>query len=153
VIQQDQKNYFILYNRKESLMIKILVGIFIILHGLVHMLYFGHSARFFELQPGLTWPDGSWAFSSLFGNETTRLIASIVCVLVAIGFVAGGIGIFAEQAWWLTVVVGTAIFSTLFYLLLWNGKFDKLDSQGGIAILINLAVIAALLLQWPKLDF
>jgi hypothetical protein len=135
-------------------MLKIIIGIFIILHGLVHLLYFGHNARYFELQPGMDWPNGSWAFSKLIGDETVRVLASMVCVLAAIGFVAGGIGIFAEQAWWRYAVVGTAIFSTLFYVLLWNGKMDRLDGQGGIAILINLAIlIAVLILQWPKFDF
>ena len=40
-------------------MLNIVIGVFIILHGLVHMLYFGQSRKFFELQPGMTWPDGS----------------------------------------------------------------------------------------------
>ena len=37
-------------------MLKFLFGGFILLHGLVHLLYFGHGLRLFEL-PGLT--DGS----------------------------------------------------------------------------------------------
>jgi hypothetical protein len=43
------------------------LGIFLVLHGLVHLLYFGQSARYFELKPGMTWPDGAWAFSRLLG--------------------------------------------------------------------------------------
>jgi hypothetical protein len=42
-------------------MVRILFGVFVLLHGLVHLLYLGQSARYFELQPGLAWPDGSWA--------------------------------------------------------------------------------------------
>lgn len=48
----------------------IFMGIFLILHALVHLLYAGQSRRFFELRPGMTWPDGSWAFSNL---PATRL--------------------------------------------------------------------------------
>jgi hypothetical protein len=40
-------------------MLKVIFGIFIILHGLVHMLYFGQSQKLFELQAGMTLPDGS----------------------------------------------------------------------------------------------
>ena len=46
---------------RASCMVRILVSLLVILHGLVHLLYFGQSARLFELQPGMGWPDGSWA--------------------------------------------------------------------------------------------
>lgn len=45
-------------------MLRIIVGVFIVLHGLVRLLYFGQSQRFFKLKPGLVWPDGSWGFGS-----------------------------------------------------------------------------------------
>ena len=61
---------------------RIILGIFFVLHGLVHMLYFGQSIRLFELSPGLLWPDSSWAFSRIMGNQNTRLLASIACVLL-----------------------------------------------------------------------
>jgi hypothetical protein len=59
----------------------IIVGIFLILHSLVHLLYAGQSGRFFELRPHMTWPDGSWAFSKLLGGESVRLLASILLAL------------------------------------------------------------------------
>ena len=71
----------------------IISGVFFLLHGLVHLLYFGQSARLFELQPGMVWPDGSWTFRRHFGDEATRVLASTLCILAAIGFVVGGIGI------------------------------------------------------------
>ena len=52
-------------------------GIFLILHGLVHLLYFGQSQRYFELQPGLAWPNGSWVFSRWLGDDPARWLASI----------------------------------------------------------------------------
>jgi len=135
-------------------MINILFGIFIVLHGLVHMLYFGQSARFFELQPGMVWPDGSWAFSRLLGDLATRNLTSFLLVLAAIGFVAGGLGIFAKQAWWRPAIIATAIFSSAIYFLFWDGGFRHLDNKGGVGIFINLAILAALLLfQWPKFEF
>jgi len=130
------------------------IGVFMVLHGLVHLLYLGQSSRLFELQPGMLWPDGSWAFSKLLGNEATRLLASAFCVLVAIGFVAGGAGIFVKQAWWRPWVVGSALFSAVMYVLFWDGKLQQLDNKGGIGILINVAIlVAVLLLQWPDFEF
>jgi hypothetical protein len=135
-------------------MISILFGIFFVLHGLVHLLYFGQSARYFELQPGMVWPDGSWMFSRLLGDGTTRNLASALLVLAAVVFVAGGIGIFARQAWWRPVILAAALFSSLIYLLFWDGGWSHLDNKGGVGILINLAVLAALLIfRWPAFGF
>jgi hypothetical protein len=132
-------------------MFRIIFGIFVGLHGLVHLLYFGQSQRIFELRPGMVWPDGAWAFSSLLGNQTTRGLAGILLVLAAIGFVAGGSGLIAKQTWGRSVVVGVAIFSSVLYLLFWDGVWQNLDDKGGIAILINVAILIALLLfQWPS---
>jgi len=65
-------------------MLKFVFGVFIILHRLVHLLYFGQSQRYFELQDGMTWPDGAWAFSRFIGNESIRSLANILCVVAAI---------------------------------------------------------------------
>ena len=127
-------------------MFRIIFGIFIMLHALVHLLYFGQSARQFELKPGMIWPDGSWAFSRLLGDEATRNLASISLILAVIGFVAGGIGIFASQSWWRPVVVGAAAFSSVVYILFWNGGMQNLDGQGGVGILINIAILVAILI-------
>jgi hypothetical protein len=135
-------------------MFRIIFGVFMVLHGLVHLLYFGQSARYFELQTGMIWPDGSWAFSKLLGDEATRLLASISYVLAAIGFVAGGIGILVRQAWWRPVVVGSAAFSAGIIVLFWDGKMQRLDDQGLIGFLINIAILVALLiLRWPSAEF
>ena len=135
-------------------MLNIVIGVFIILHGLVHMLYFGQSRKFFELQPGMTWPDGSWAFSGFLGNATTRSLASFLLVLSAVIIVIGGIGLLAKWELWCSIVIGGTLLSTVAYLLLWNGKMQRLDNQGFVGILINLAILAALLIfRWPKLDF
>jgi hypothetical protein len=133
-------------------MIRIIFGLFLVLHGFVHLLYFGQSARYFELQPGMVWPDGAWAFSKLLGDGSTRTLASIFLVLAALGFVAGGAGILLKQAWWRPVIISVAAFSAVIYLLLWDGALQNLDDKGLIAILINAAILAALLLfQWPNL--
>jgi hypothetical protein len=131
-------------------MLRFIVGVFIVLHGLVHLLYFGQSRRLFELQAGMVWPDGSWAFSKLLGNEATRWLAGIACVLAALGFVAGGIAILVGQAWWRPVVVGAAASSATIFVFFWDGGLQRLADKGAIAILINAAILfAVLLLQWP----
>lgn len=131
-------------------MLPFIFGIFLVLHGLVHLLYFGQSARRFELKPGMTWPNGSWAFAKLLGDATARSLASIACLIVAIGFIAGGAGILFSLTWWRLVIVAAAIISTMAYILFWDGKRHKLPDQGAVAILINLTIlVAVVILQWP----
>ena len=135
-------------------MIKVIAGIFLVLHGLVHLLYFGQSARLFELKSGMIWPDGSWAFSKLLGENGTRTLASIFCILAVAGFVIGGAGIFFGQSWWRTAVVASAAFSGVLYILFWNGRLQNLDNQGGVGLLIDEAILVAVLVfRWPQLDF
>ncbi len=133
---------------------RFIFGAFIVLHGLIHLLYFGQSARYFELKPGMAWPDGSWVFSRLLGDAAARNLASTSLILAAIGLVVGAIGILVSQAWWRPVVVGAAVFSAVVYVLFWNGKTQNLDGQGVVGLLIDLAIlVAVLILQWPQLGF
>jgi hypothetical protein len=133
-------------------MIRIAIGIFFMLHGLVHLLYLGQSARLFELQPGMVWPDGSWALAKFMGSAMVRNVAGVFLIIAAIGFMGSGIGLIAKQTWWRPVVVSSAIFSSLLYIILWNGTLSRLDNQGGVGILINLIILAAVLIfHWPSI--
>lgn len=133
---------------------KFIVGIVVVLHGLVHLLYFAQSRRLFELQSGMVWPDGAWAFSRFLGVEAIRWLAGIACVLAALGFVGSGVAILLAQAWWRPVIVASAIFSAVLFVLLWNGRAQNLDDQGLFAILINAAIlISVLVFQWPDLGY
>jgi len=133
---------------------KFIFGALIVLHGLVHLLYFGQSAKYFELKPGMVWPDRSWGFSRLLGDEAARNLASILLILSAIGLVVGGIGIFVGQAWWRPVVVGVAAYSSVVFILFWNGRMQNLDGQGWVGLLIDVAILfAVLVLRWPKVGF
>jgi hypothetical protein len=128
----------------------IFMGIFFLLHGLVHLLYAGQSGRLFELRPQMVWPHGSWIFSKFLGDETVRLLASIFLVLAATGFIAGGLGIVVRQFWWRPVIVATAMFSSTLFFLLWDGKFQALAEKGGVGILISLAILVVVhILKWP----
>jgi len=130
---------------------RFLFGAFIVLHGFVHLLYFGQSARYFELKPGMVWPDGSWIFSRLLGDAAARNLASILLILAAIGLVVGGVGILMSQTWWRPVVVGVAALSSIVYTLFWNGRIQNLDGQGVIGLLINLAILlVVLIVRRPK---
>jgi len=119
----------------------------------VHLLYFGQSAGYFELKPGMDWPDGSWALSKLPGETATKTPAGIALIAAALIFAAGGVGILLNQAWWRQMLVAATTFSSLIFILLWDGRMHNLDGQGLIGILINLTLVVILfLLHWPSIE-
>ncbi len=129
----------------------IVVGAFLIAHGVVYGLYVGQALRLFELKPGFTWPDGSWALSGLIGNPAMQAVTAILFSLLAAGFAVSGIALIAGQSWWGPLASVTAIVATVALVLLWDRRLRGLDTQGAYAILINAAiVVAALALHWPK---
>jgi hypothetical protein len=135
-------------------MIRFITAAFLLLHGLIHLLYFGHSIRAFELAPGMTWPDGSWAFSRLLGESSTRQLAGVLCIVAAAGFLVGSAAVAFGQSWWRTAAIVAAAFSAVIYILLWNGGWQHLANQGLVAILINAAILlAVLVLRWPRFGF
>ena len=94
----------------------------------------------------MVWPKNSWVFSRFLEDKIIKLLASIFCVLATIGFVAGGIGILVSQVWWHPVVMGSAIFSAIIFILFWDGELQKLHDKGGVGLLINVAILSVALI-------
>ena len=128
----------------------ILFGAFLVAHGLVYAMYVAHALRLFELKPGMTWPDASWALSGLIGDSAVRWLVAIMFVLVAVGFAVSGAALVFRQSWWQALAAVVAVIATLVILLVWNGRLQGLSEQGLFAIIINVVVIVcALVLHWP----
>lgn len=102
----------------------MLFGLFLILHGLVFIFYAGQSFRMFKLQPGMKWPDESWAFTKMIGNRKVRSSAGVCCLLPSLGFMAGGLGIILNLEWYHPVIISTSVFSIITILIFWDGKFN-----------------------------
>ena len=131
---------------------RIVFGLFLMAHGLVHALYVGHAMRLFEVKPGMAWPDGSWALSGLMGDSAVRGLVAVVFSLAAVGFAVTGIALMLRQPWWELTAAATAAISTVMIVLAWDGQFVGLDGQGLYAVMINLVVaVSALALHWPEL--
>lgn len=132
---------------------RILFGLFLAAHGLVHAMYVGQALRVFEVKPGMMWPDGSWALAGLLGNPGVRWLVAAIFSLIAAAFVVSGVALIARQAWWGQVAAATAVVSTITLLLAWNGQLRGLDAQGLYAVVINVVVVVtALVLHWPQVS-
>ena len=128
-------------------------GIFMILHGLVHLLYFGQSQKLFELQPDMVWPEGSWIFSRLYEHQPPQWVSGIIFTLSAVTFIiaailliAGGAGLIFGQPWWRPIVVSAAIFSSIIIILFWDGQRSTWRDQGGIGFLINKGILTVVII-------
>lgn len=138
-------------------MLRFLIGLFIVLHGLVHLWFFTLSRGLVKFQPGMRepgWTGKSWLFTGILGDPTTRSLASILFVLAAIAFVISGFGIFFRTEWWWTALLGSAIFSSVTILILWDGSLRLAVDKGVIGFLISLMILVVLLLfKRPALAF
>jgi CHASE2 domain-containing sensor protein len=90
----------------------------------------------------MTWPDGSWLFSKHLGDESTRLFAAVMLALAALGYFVAGSALLFRQEWWHPTVIASALFSTLVFFLLWDGKFQALDDKGVVGTFINMVILA-----------
>jgi hypothetical protein len=61
------------------------------------------------------------------------------------GFVSAGLGVTFGQLWWRLVAGSSAVLSAVLYILNWNGRLEHLDNQGGIGLLIDVAILVAVL--------
>ena len=135
-------------------MLRFVISLFIVLHGLVHLWYFTLSQRLVEFKPEMGWSGRSWIFTNFLGDSTTRSLASVLYVLATIAFVVSGIGILVRAEWWRPVLVGSAVFSAAIILLLWDGGLQLLVNKGLVGFTISVMILAALLLlKWPSAAF
>ncbi len=123
---------------------RIALGIFIIFHALVHAMYVGQALRWFELRPGMPWPDGSAVLGSL-SDGAVRAFAAISIGACSIAMIAGAAGYLAGAEWGTWTVVGSATLVSVAHALLWSGKWSQFGDHGGYGVAINVALVAVLL--------
>lgn len=129
---------------------KNLFGIFVILHGLVHIWYVVLSQNLVEFKPDMGWTGESWLFTNLLGGPITRLAASICYALAAILFVISGIALISQAHWWRSVIITSAVFSAIVILLFWDGNSQLLIQKGILGLLINIGILfLVLVLKLP----
>ena len=125
-------------------MLKTIVAIFLILHGLTHSILAmvpspntpnAGVATFF---PGL----GSWLLTGLGLSESaSKPIAIVLSVIATIGFVAAGLalfGILVPFDWWRILAIASAVVSLLLVVIFW-------DPYLIVGLLIDAKVLVTLL--------
>ncbi len=135
-------------------MLRFLFGTFMLLHGLVHLWYVTLSREWVAFQPEMGWTGESWLFSSLLSDSATRALASVCYLVATLLFVAGGVGVYAQQDWWRPLAVVASAFSAVIIILFWDGGTQLLVEKGLLGLLINVLLLFALLVfKWPATQF
>jgi hypothetical protein len=129
-------------------MLYFLFGLFIVLHGLVHLWFVTLSQRLVAFQPEMGWSGTSWIFTNLLGDSTTRLLASGLYMLVTFAFVLSGVGIFIRADWWRLLLMASAICSSAIMVLFWDGSLQLVVTKGLLGLLINVGILLTLLAFW-----
>lgn len=131
-------------------MLRALFGVFVILHGLVHLWPLVLSQELVEYKPEMGWTGESWFLTGLIGDSATRLVASFAYGLAAIAFTVSGIGLLIGSSWWRPTLAASAVVSAAIILSFWDGGTELLVEKGLVGFLINLGIIlSVLVLKWP----
>jgi len=134
-------------------MLKIVLGVFIIAHGLVHaILAAAPNPSDPNAKPGafFTTPDRSWLLPQLgLSASAVQWIGIILVVASTLGFVLAGLGIFGAAGlstiWRMLAVISSCI-SLLLLILFWHRWLP-------IGVLIDIGILVALLwAKWPPVD-
>jgi hypothetical protein len=125
---------------------RFVVALVILAHGIGHVLFLAPCL-------GITqWGQSahSWLLTRTLGDVPTRVIGSLLWLVVIVGFMAAGVGLLGQHAWWRTLAVASAGVSLLALgLFLKGGQTQPLLS----ATLMDVAILVALLwVHWPSAD-
>lgn len=120
---------------------RVVLGIFMFLHGWVHAIYAGHCWGLFSLVEGLEWPEKSWLLAGMMKKQWIRRLAGWGLLTAGLGLTASGVGQFFQTSWGSGVGILFASCSAVLYLVLWDGKRRQLDHQGGIGLALDLGLI------------
>jgi hypothetical protein len=125
---------------------RIAVALVILAHGIGHMLFlapclgiaqWGQSAH-------------SWLLTKTLGDFATRVIGSLLWLAVIVGFVAAGVGLLGQDAWWRALAVASAGVSLLGLILFMSGGSTQPIVS---AAAMDIAILVALLwVHWPSVD-
>ena len=125
-------------------MLRIFLGIFLALHGLVHLWYFTLSQGLVEFKPEMGWSGRSWLFSPVLGGATVRSLGSLLYAVATVAFVVGSLAFIARAGWAQALLAGAALLSSLVIVLFWEGGLHMWAQKGLLGLLINVVLLLAL---------
>jgi hypothetical protein len=129
----------------NSGLVRVLAGLFVIAHGLVHLWFVVLSREWVPFEPEMGWTGASWLLTGVLGDAATRSLASVLYALVALVFVIGGIGILVGGLWARPILIGVASLSAAMIVIFWDGQPGMIVEKGLLGFLISVGVLVVTL--------
>ena len=99
---------------------QIIIGIFLIAHGLVHWIYAAPQPNVPNAEPW-SFMTERWIVTKIEIDQDVALKLGIALIsLVTIGFTLSGIALLASQDWWRIAAISTASVSIILLILFWH---------------------------------
>lgn len=122
-------------------MLKAILSIVIILHGLVHIWYLLLLSKVVKFIPEMGWSGESWLVSGssevIWIRYTGIILYSLTCFL----FVSSGISLLSNSSMTQNVLNISAILSSILIIFFFDGHFDMLIQKGLVGLIINVTII------------
>ncbi len=122
--------------------VRVLAGLFVIAHGLVHLWFVVLSREWVPFEPKMGWTGESWLLTGILGDAATRSLASVLYALAALVFVIGGIGVGVGGPWARPILIGVAGLSAAMIVIFWDGHPGMIVEKGLLGFLISVGVLA-----------
>ena len=129
--------------------LRTVIAIFLFIHAIGHVQ--GVIASLGVIKSD-TWHARSWLFDGLLGEKGSRVLATILFIVIVLGFLATafaflGIGLPHES--WRTLAIIFAVPSMLSLVAYWNAFAQLFNKVGAIGV-NGWILIGLLLLKWPS---
>ena len=99
---------------------QIVIGVFLIAHGLVHWVYAAPQPNAPGAEPW-SFLTQRWLVTKAGFDQAMALKLGIALILlVTIGFAASGIGLLTSQEWWRIMAIASSAISLLLLALFWH---------------------------------
>lgn len=119
--------------------------IFVLLHGLAHLVYTALALHLIPVAVGHeNWTGSSWVLASRFGEQGARATGALAFASLTILFVITTIGLAWRLPWAQTWLATSAVLSSAMLLLFWDGSFQDLSEKGIIGLVINILLLILL---------
>lgn len=129
-------------------MLRIVLGVFLILHGAVHLLWVGLARGWIPRDENIHWSGKSWLLTRTLGDQTTHTLGAGAFTLATLVFVIAGIGLLIGQKWYAGATIAAAVISIVTIVGLWDGQLVALQDKGILGILIDAGALV-LALRFP----
>ena len=120
-------------------------GIFILLHGLVHIWYIVLAQQWVAFKPEMGFSGESWMFTKRLGDSATRKFASANYAVSTFLLVIAAIAILMASAWKIYPLLFGSMSSAVTIIIFWDGKKDKIIEKGLLGFIIDVTIIAVIL--------